>query len=76
MEVGQGPNWDCSAKVKKKILGRLYTGSIPIVQVALSKGPNRASVSPHPRTETDPVSETSCFLVIRILNYRQSPKIQ
>jgi hypothetical protein len=25
------------------------------------KGPNRVGVSPHLRTETDPVSETSCF---------------
>jgi hypothetical protein len=30
-------------------------------RLALSKGPNRVGVSPHPRTETDPVSETSCF---------------
>jgi hypothetical protein len=24
MEVGQGPNWGCSAKEKKILLGRLY----------------------------------------------------
>jgi hypothetical protein len=32
------------------------------LRLALSKGPNRVGVSPHLRTETDPVSETSCFL--------------
>jgi hypothetical protein len=30
-------------------------------RLALSKRPNRVGVSPHLRTETDPVSETSCF---------------
>jgi hypothetical protein len=29
--------------------------------LALSKGPNSIGFFPHPRTETDPVSETSCF---------------
>jgi hypothetical protein len=29
--------------------------------LVLSKGPNRVGVSLHPRTETDSVSETSCF---------------
>jgi hypothetical protein len=31
--------------------------------------------SPHLRTETDPVSETSCFLVSRIPDNGKSPKI-
>jgi hypothetical protein len=35
-------------------------------RLALSKGPNRVSSSHHLRTETDPVSETLCFLVFRI----------
>jgi hypothetical protein len=34
------------------------------LRLALSKGPNRAGVSPsHLKTETDPVSETFCFPV-------------
>jgi hypothetical protein len=44
---------------------------------ALSKGPNRVSVSlSHLRTETDPVYETLCFLVFRIPDYGQSPETQ
>jgi hypothetical protein len=31
------------------------------LRLALFKGPNRVGVSLHLRTETDPVSETSCF---------------
>jgi hypothetical protein len=31
------------------------------LRLTLSKGPNRVCVSPHLRTETDPVSETSCL---------------
>jgi hypothetical protein len=31
------------------------------LRLALSKGPNRVGVSLHLRTETDPISETSCF---------------
>jgi hypothetical protein len=31
------------------------------LRLALSKGPKRVGVSPHLTTETDPVSETSCF---------------
>jgi hypothetical protein len=31
------------------------------LRLALSKGPNRIGFSPHLRTETDPVSETSWF---------------
>jgi hypothetical protein len=51
MEVGQGPNWGCSAKKKRKE----------------RRGPIECLLPPfHPRTETDPVSETSCFLVSRI----------
>jgi hypothetical protein len=44
---------------------------------AFSKGPNRIGVSPTPhlRTETDPVSETVCFLVSRIPNDGQSPPV-
>jgi hypothetical protein len=34
------------------------------------------SVLPHLRMETDPVSETSCFLVSRILDDGKSPKTQ
>jgi hypothetical protein len=36
-------------------------------RLALSKEPKRVGIStPHLRTETDPVSETFCFLVSRI----------
>jgi hypothetical protein len=43
--------------------------------LALSRGPKWADVLlPHLRTETDPVSETSCFLVSRIPDEGQSPK--
>jgi hypothetical protein len=34
------------------------------VRLALSKGPNRVVVSTHLRTETDPISETSCLYLI------------
>jgi hypothetical protein len=37
-----------------------------------SKGPNRVSPSLHLRMETDPVSETLCFLVFRITDDEQS----
>jgi hypothetical protein len=33
----------------------------PVIKV-LAKRPNRVGVSPHPRMETAPVSETLCFL--------------
>jgi hypothetical protein len=42
-------------------------------RLALSKGPNGVSVpSRHLKTETDPVSETLCFLGFRIPGYGQS----
>jgi hypothetical protein len=41
-------------------------------QLALSKGLNRVGVSPsHLRTETNPFSETVCFLIFKISNYGQ-----
>jgi hypothetical protein len=45
------------------------TGSVSVrrgggLRFALSKGPNRVGVFPHLRTETDPVSETLCFLIV------------
>jgi hypothetical protein len=46
--------------------------------LALSKGPNRVGVSlppPHLKTETDPVSETLCFLVFTIPDDAQILKI-
>jgi hypothetical protein len=47
------------------------------MRLALSKGPNRVGVSPpHLRTETDPVSETMCFLAFRISDDEQSPETQ
>jgi hypothetical protein len=38
------------------------------ISLALSKEPNRVGVFPHQRTETDPVSETSCFYPIIFQN--------
>jgi hypothetical protein len=47
------------------------------LRVALSKGPNWVGVFlPHLRTETDPVSETSCFLFSRIPDDGKSPETQ
>jgi hypothetical protein len=47
-------------------------------RLALSKGPNWVGVfpPPHLRTETDPVSETSYFLVSRIPDDGKGPKTQ
>jgi hypothetical protein len=54
----------------------------------ISKGPNRIGVFPHLRTETDPVSETSCFplflipgrwiesenpIFLKVIHHRQNP---
>jgi hypothetical protein len=49
-----------------------------VIEVALSKGPNRVGVFPHLRTETDPVSETLCFSLLFRKNpdNGQSPKTQ
>jgi hypothetical protein len=45
------------------------------LRLAFSKKHNRVGVfAPHLRTETDPVSETLCFLVSRIPDDGQSPK--
>jgi hypothetical protein len=43
--------------------------------LALPKRPNKVSPSLQPKTETDPVSETFYFLVIKILDNEQSPEI-
>jgi hypothetical protein len=46
-------------------------------RLALSKGPNRVDVSlRQPRTETDPISETLCFLALRLPDDGYSPKTQ
>jgi hypothetical protein len=48
------------------------------LRLSLSKAPNRVGAFfPHPRTETDPVSEMLCFLVFRIPeDDGQSPESQ
>jgi hypothetical protein len=47
------------------------------LRLALSKGPNRIGVSPHLRTETDPVSETSClFFFLVIIEIRTMDKVR
>jgi hypothetical protein len=59
------------------------------LRLALSKGPNRVGVSLHLRTETEPVSETSCFsfnylesgqwtksenpVILCVIHHRQNP---
>jgi hypothetical protein len=51
------------------------TESGALIDLAPSKGPNRVGVSSlHLRMETDPLSETLCFLVFGIPNNRQSPE--
>jgi hypothetical protein len=66
------------------------TGVVQWFRLALSKGPNWVYVfpPPHLRTETDPVSETSCFLfstipddgknsqkpaILCVIHHRQNP---
>jgi hypothetical protein len=47
------------------------------LRLALSKGPKRIGVSPHLRTETDPVSETSClFFFLVIIKIRTLDKVR
>jgi hypothetical protein len=57
-------------------LGPLQRASLNHWKLALSAGLNRVGVSPpsHLRTETDPVSETLCFLLSRIPGNGQNPK--
>jgi hypothetical protein len=46
-----------------------------LLRLPLSKGPNRVSIFPHLKTETDPVSETFCsYLEFRTMDkdYRPS----
>jgi hypothetical protein len=56
----------------------ILTQVVHWLRLALSNGPNRVGVSPpHLRTETYPVSETLCSLVLfRIPDDGQSPKTQ
>jgi hypothetical protein len=55
-------------------------GSLDRVQwlrLALSMGPNWVGIlPPHLRTETDPASETSCFLFLRRPDDGETPKTQ
>jgi hypothetical protein len=47
------------------------------LRLSLSKRPNKVGVSiPHLKKETDAVSETLCFLVVRISGNGQSPETQ
>jgi hypothetical protein len=50
----------------------------PVIEVSCFSGTqlNRCDLLRHLRTETDPVSETLCFLVSRTTNDEQSPKTQ
>jgi hypothetical protein len=43
---------------------QVFYSSVLLPWGALSKKPNRAGASPHLRTETDPISETSCFYLL------------
>jgi hypothetical protein len=48
-----------------------------LLRLVLATEPNRVGVSlPDLRTDTDPVSETLCFLVFRIPDDGQGPKSQ
>jgi hypothetical protein len=69
-------NWICfRPQVRGEDTSQL--GPLERANLSLSKGPKRVGVfPPHLRTETDPVSETLCFLVSRIPNDGQSPKTQ
>jgi hypothetical protein len=54
--------------------GNTYYSITGELRLALSKGPNRLGVSlPWPDHETDPVSETTCFLDFAILEDGQNP---
>jgi hypothetical protein len=71
------------------LLGPLERAVVQWWRLALSKGPNRVGVSLHLKTETDPVSETSCFsfnylesrrwiksenqVIICVIHHRQNP---
>jgi hypothetical protein len=46
------------------------------LRLALRDQQSRCPHPPHPRAETDPVSETLCFLFVRIPDDAQSPKTQ
>jgi hypothetical protein len=49
----------------------------PTMWSALSKGSHREEFSfPHPRMETDTVSETLYFVVFKIVDNGQTPEIQ
>jgi hypothetical protein len=68
--------------VRHNVVASIYAAVVILTWVfqsfrlALSKGPNRVGVSPHLRTETDPVSETPYFLFFRIQDDGRSPKTQ
>jgi hypothetical protein len=53
-------NWIC---FHPQVRGDTYSVGPP-QSLDLSKGPNRVGVSPHLKTETDPVSEMSCFYLL------------
>jgi hypothetical protein len=56
---------------------RYMTCVVQSLRLAISKEPNRVGVSlPHLGMETDPASETMCFLVFRIPCNGQSPETQ
>jgi hypothetical protein len=58
---------------QKWVSGIFLGGGSKVIEVS-SKGSNRVSPYSHLRTETDLISETLCFLVIRIPDDGQSPE--
>jgi hypothetical protein len=57
------------------IVSVIMTCVVQWLRLAFSKGPNKLRVfPPHMRTETEPVSETSCSLVFRIRDGGQGQK--
>jgi hypothetical protein len=73
-------NWMC---FRPQVRGDTYSVGSQWLRLALFKGPKRVGVSPHLRTETDPVSDMSCFsfnylesensVILCIIHHRQNP---
>jgi hypothetical protein len=74
-DLGSNPGRRCGKPATNRLnYGTACFWTLYIVQ---SKGTNKVScLSPHVRTETDPISEMSCSLVFRIPDNGQSPKTQ
>jgi hypothetical protein len=63
-------------KTRENDVSETGSVSVQILRLDLPNGSNRIDIFFHLRTETDPVSETSCSVVFRISNDVQTPKTQ